>query len=164
MGASLLLAVAGGIQLGESAIAMINPIHFQGPAIHPRDRGAAIDETRLRPTEAAFASLYGWDEGNTARAGDCHGCEAVVARDLYADAYTYAYAEPVVVHRAVAQDWQESVPTADGKEDQGTGGEGSYDYDVERKERIERYAYYPIEAEALDEEEVADEAYAAVGE
>jgi hypothetical protein len=161
LGASLLLAVAGGIQLGESAIDMINPIHFQGPAIHPRDRGAAIEETRLRPAEPAFASLYGWDEGNSARAGDCDGCEAVVARDLYADAYTYA--EPVVVHRAVAQDWQESVPTVEGKEDGGTSGVGlyDYDYDVERKERIERYAYYPIEAEDVEEEEMADEAYAA---
>jgi hypothetical protein len=37
MGGSLLAAVALGIHLGESSIGQINPIYFQGPAVHPRD-------------------------------------------------------------------------------------------------------------------------------
>ena len=53
----------------------INPIHFQGPAVHPRDRGAAIDESQpaARPRATRIA-VYGWDQGYAARAADCDDC------------------------------------------------------------------------------------------
>jgi hypothetical protein len=155
LGASLLAAVGGGVHLGKSSVGLINPIHFQGPAVHPRDRGAAIHESRMEPQEPAFASLYGWSEGNAARSEDCGDCEAIVARDAYA----HAYVEPVRIHRGVAQDW-ESEP-AYSEEGEAVGGplEEAADYDAELKERIVRYAYYEIE-EPQDEADPSDELYA----
>ncbi|MDP8994608.1 MAG: hypothetical protein M3N07_06475 [Pseudomonadota bacterium] len=85
-GAAVLAAVALGVHLGESAIDQINPIYFQGPAVHPRDRGAAIDPNALPPQRPAFAELYGWDEGEAARTADCAACPPIGARDFYAEA------------------------------------------------------------------------------
>jgi hypothetical protein len=144
LAASMLMAVAGGIHLGHSAIALINPIHFQGPAIHPRDRGAAIDEPAIRPTEPHFASLYGWTEGRSARALDCGDCEALAARDAYAD---YPL-EPVVIHRAVSYGLDEPLPS----EEADASGDPWFDEGPAAEERIERYAYYQIEADASDDE------------
>lgn len=143
LGASVLLAVAGGIQLGESTIAMINPVHFQGPAVHPRDRGAAVDEHAVRPSEPSFASLYGWDEGQAARAADCMDCDMLAARDAYVE-----YEAPAVsIYRGLAQEWEEPVLTSEA--DEGVGGpiEEVSEFDRELKERVVRYAYYEIEAE-----------------
>jgi hypothetical protein len=141
LGASLIAAVVGGIHLGESAIGLINPIHFQGPAIHPRDRGAAIYESRIDSPEPAFASLYGWDEGNSARDLDCGGCEAIAARDAY------AYAEPVRVYRGAESDWA-AEPVVYYQEEKGVGGpeEEESGYDSDLKERVLRYAYYDVAA------------------
>ena len=62
------LAVGLGVQMGESVIGSINPIHFQGEAIHPRDRGAAIDPNAIQPpAQSAFAQAYGWAQGDSAR-------------------------------------------------------------------------------------------------
>jgi hypothetical protein len=157
IGASLLLAVGGGIQLGESTVGLIDPIHFQGPAIHPRDRGAAIDETRLEPREPSFASLYGWDEGLTARVADCGGCAALDARDAFDEAYPPA----VSIYRGLDQEWEE--PVLAGGSSNGIGGpeEDARDFDLELKERVVRYAYYQVEAEAEGEDldpEVGSEA------
>ena len=78
LGGSLLAAIAFGVHLGESAVGLIDPIHFQGPAVHPRDRGAAIDERALSPPSGtAYRDLYGWDEGRAALAAECVGCETV---------------------------------------------------------------------------------------
>lgn len=147
LGASLLVAVAGGIQLGESTIGLINPVYFQGPAIHPRDRGAAIDESQLRPAaEPGFASLYGWDEGRSARLEDCGDCEAIAARDAF------AYEPEVRVHRATIDEWDQ--PAAE-ESYQGRGGPDEIqirDLESELKDRVVRYAYYEIEAEEEPEE------------
>ena len=159
IGASLLLAVGGGIQLGESTVGLIDPIHFQGPAIHPRDRGAAIDETRLDPREPSFASLYGWDEGQTARLEDCGACAALDARDFYVESYQPA----VSIYRGLDHEWEE--PVLAGGSEAGIGGpeEDVRDFDLELKERVARYAYYQIEAEAegkdLEAEEASEAAY-----
>jgi len=78
LGGSLLAAVVFGIHLGESSIGLIKPIYFQGPAVHPRDRGAAIDESSLPlPARSAYSDLYGWDEGHAALAAECAGCGSV---------------------------------------------------------------------------------------
>lgn len=75
LGLSLLAATAVGIQLGESAIASINPIYLKGPPLHPRDRGAAIDERDVQLARApAPAPLYGWEQGYAARASACEDC------------------------------------------------------------------------------------------
>lgn len=79
MGIAGFLAVIAGIQLGNSAVSAIDPVYFQGPALHPRDRGAALDEreleaARLARRAVAYNELYGWDEGRAARLADCQGC------------------------------------------------------------------------------------------
>src|SRR5437763_15974560 len=60
------LAVGIGVQMGESAIGAINPIHFQGAAPPVQ----AIDPNAAPPTESAFLQPYGWDQGNAARQAD----------------------------------------------------------------------------------------------
>jgi hypothetical protein len=55
LGGSLLAAVALGIHLGESSIGQINPLYFQGPAVHPRDRGAVA--RRVEPAGAGAPGL-----------------------------------------------------------------------------------------------------------
>ena len=151
LGASILVAVAGGVQLGESTVGMINPIHFQGPAVHPRDRGAAIEEAQIRPAQASFGSLYGWDQGRSAMLQDCGDCEALAARDAYAE-----FHEPEVrVHRATIEEWEQPAAS---DEHQGMGGPDEIeirDLDAELRARVARYAYYEIQ-----EPEVAEEAEA----
>ena len=88
VGTALAVAVVTGIHLGESSIGLINPIYFQGPALHPRERGVAIDETQVRPAQPSYAQLYGWEQGEAARAEDCGDCEAIRARDAYARDYS----------------------------------------------------------------------------
>ena len=68
LGASVLVAIALGVHLGESSVGLINPIYFQGPPLHPRDRGAAIEEGSLHRSQTAYADLYGWEQGHAARA------------------------------------------------------------------------------------------------
>lgn len=79
---AMLGAVAGGIRLGNSAIGDINPVHFRGAPVHPRDRGAAVPEPLPRPRAPAYASLYGWDEGRAAREAACVNCGPDRAVDL----------------------------------------------------------------------------------
>lgn len=152
LGGALLAAVALGVHLGESAIGLINPIHFQGPALHPRDRGAAIDESRVTPRPPAYSGLYGWEEGAVARAADCGDCEALRARAAYARDYSAeipyyggpaevvvadagagdAGVEPVLVYEAAAE--AEAVTQA-----------------APVKPPVARYAYYPVTADEAAE-------------
>ncbi|HEY0012400.1 MAG TPA: hypothetical protein VGB79_06050 [Allosphingosinicella sp.] len=85
-GALILAAGAFGVHVGESAIGQINPLYFQGAAVHPRDRGVVVDEAALVEQGPRFAQLYGWAEGAAARNADCINCEALSARDAYAGA------------------------------------------------------------------------------
>ena len=134
---SLVTAIALGIHLGESSVGLINPIHFQGPAVHPRDRGAAIDSARLpTPRGPAYADLYGWDEGRSAVLSDCGDCEALAARDRYA----YSAVVPYFGGRSGP-----SPPAAE--PDHGAEAEtvvtphGEY---AAREARVARYAHYPV--------------------
>jgi hypothetical protein len=67
---AVLVAVFAGVQLGNSAISDINPIHYRGAVVHPRDRGAAVPEHQARARPPAYAALYGWDEGRAAMAAE----------------------------------------------------------------------------------------------
>ena len=147
LGGSLLAAVAAGIHLGESSIGLIDPIHFQGPAVHPRDRGAAIDES-ARPTRPpSYSELYGWEQGRTARAADCGNCEALRARDLYARDYSAQvpyFGGPAEV-RVV--DSGEAVVVHAGH------NEAAAKEPIAAAEHpVIRYAYYPVDAEEEEAE------------
>lgn len=134
LGASLFLSVAAGIHLGESTIGLINPLYFEGPAPHPRDRGAAIDESRLPIRGPAYADLYGWEEGN-ARAADCIDCDALAARDAYAYSAVVPYFGPTAEPRREADGPYAKVVVPPPEEPV-----------VETEGMILRYAYYPVEA------------------
>ena len=146
LGASLVLGAVFGVQLGESTIGLINPIHFQGPAAHPRERGAALDPTSqpTQPSAPAYAQLYGWEQGYAARAADCRDCAALAARDAYAYSAEVPYfggdqepVRPVRVHRAAHEDLADEFVEAPPMD-----------------EPVLRYAHYPV---VQDEGRWADE-------
>ena len=136
VGGALFAAVAIGIHLGESAIGLIDPVHMQGPAIHPRDRGAAIDENRIRPRAPAYGELYGWEEGEAARAADCGDCEALAARDAYAYTAVVPYFGGIVETPAAPVTAEEEAWEAPPPEDR-----------VEPETPILRYTHYRVAAE-----------------
>ena len=140
IGGSLLAAVVVGIHLGESSIGLIKPIYFQGPAPHPRDRGAAIeDSTTLTPARTTYASLYGWEDGNAARAATCNDCDAPAPPSPKA----YSAVVPYFGERGTA-----TVPPHEDRAADGVGARKPHDFEVGSD--IVRYAHYPI-----TEEEVA---------
>ena len=135
---SLLAAIVLGIHLGESSVGLINPVYFQGPALHPRDRGAAIDPATLpTPRGPAYADLYGWDEGRTAVLADCGDCAALAARDRYAYSAAVPYfggrsdrPAPVAEPAPAAQLDTIVTPSAE--------------YTA-REAQVARYAHYPVD-------------------
>jgi len=146
LSAALLVAAALGVQLGRSAISEIDPVHFRGAARPPR----AIDPAAARPAADAFASAYGWSEGDRARFEECGGdCDALQARQ----AMVVALAAQAPVRRADAPYWRDATPTTElmpwkpGE----TGG---------RALNVERYMHYPIArdpAETAEDEPAADD-------
>jgi hypothetical protein len=74
LGGGSIVAVMVGISLGNGAISSINPAYFQGAAVHPRDRGAALDPNAPSVIPNRYEQLYGFAQGQQARAIDCAGC------------------------------------------------------------------------------------------
>lgn len=85
LGVLILAGGTLGAHVGQSAIEQINPLYFQGAAVHPRDRGAAVDETLGRAQAPRFSDHYRWEQGESARSADCIDCQALAARDAYYD-------------------------------------------------------------------------------
>jgi hypothetical protein len=143
------LAVGLGVQLGESTVHEINPIHFQGIPAHPRDRGAALDPLAIQPAApSGYAQAYGWGEGNAARAA-ASGQE------------DFDFAPPPIVRSAaaVAPAWQDEAPVVLQPWPPGR---------VSAHPEVERYTDFPIvrkpvaetapgEDQALDEDRAPDE-------
>lgn len=134
---ALLGAALLGVQLGQSAISEINPVHFRGAAAPPR----AIDADAPRPAPNAFASAYGWDQAHEARAAECGAdCDARQARD----ALVFALDRPVPARRAGEPYWRDATPTTEPAAwPPGETGRGDLS--------VERYMHYPVEAEAVGE-------------
>lgn len=121
------LAVGIGVQLGESAVNQIDPLYFQGPAVHPRDRGAALDPDNLPgPITSPYLQAYGWAQQNAALAASSSNAD-----------YPYApEPEPVIRQAAEEQPWEvveapSAAPWPPGQ--------------VGANPQVERYARYPIE-------------------
>ncbi|HEX8364087.1 MAG TPA: hypothetical protein VF603_02250 [Allosphingosinicella sp.] len=141
--AGLILAgMAGGVALGESAIDQINPIYFQGAAVHPRDRGAALDPNALHAQAARFAEYYGWEEGQAARAADCFDCPAIAARDAFAEAPPIQYAVAETVWTEAPQPYAPEAEPAPAEQADPASHVALYaGFQIEEK---------PVEGEAVD--------------
>lgn len=121
------LAVGIGVQMGESTIGSINPIHFQGAAPPVQ----AIDATQAPPATSAYAQAYGWEQGNAALQAE--GAPA------YQD---FDYLPRPMVRPAAAPVWQEpAVPASLSPWPPGQ---------VSSHPEVERYTDYPIEAKPAD--------------
>jgi hypothetical protein len=142
-GALVLAAAAFGVHLGDSAIDQINPIHFQGAAVHPRDRGAAVPDFAAQPQPVGFSQHYGWEEGQAARAADCAGCSGSLAG--YGDGGGVAYA---VLETGWVSEPQPAVydPGAD------PGAEAEAEEAAPRvdKAEVDRYASFQVESEPTE--------------
>ncbi len=134
LGGSLLAAIAFGVHLGESSIGLINPIYFQAPPLHPRERGAAIDEASLHRAAPPALDLYGWEQGHAARAAECGDCSV---RDVVYSARVPYFGSRSDVHVAVA----------DARELMGERFAEVPEDVAPRASQVERYAHYQIEAD-----------------
>jgi hypothetical protein len=120
------LAVGLGVQLGDSAVDQIDPLYFQGAAVHPRDRGAALDPNALPgPIISPYTQAYGWAQSQAPAYAETGGAD-----------YPYAPEPAVTVHRLSESEWEEvpspsMAPWPPGQ--------------VTEDPQIERYASYPIE-------------------
>lgn len=132
MGVLTVIAGALGLQLGESAIAQIDPVHFSGPRPLPRD----VSRERRAEPPATYASAYGWAEGYGAQAADCGDCPAANARDVYAP-----LSEPLA-DGADSQPWR--APIAYDRLD--------HEEEADRREwrEIGRYVHYPVTHDQAD--------------
>lgn len=139
LGGSLLAAVAFGVHLGESSVGLINPIYFQEAPLHPRDRGAAIDERSLHRTQPVTVALYGWEQGHAARAADCGDCEALRARDVHAYSARVPY---------FGSGGRVRVAVAEARDELGDRFAEVPEELSPRYADVERYAYYPVNEEA----------------
>ncbi len=132
-GLAFVVAAIVGVQLGESVIAGINPVHFQGAAVHPRDRGAAVDPATIPPArQASYYEAYGWDAGNEARRRECADCG-------YPATQSYAWVESAPATRLAGENWRDPTPVTEPEPWQ--PGEVSAQPD----RNVLRYADYPIE-------------------
>jgi len=130
LGVALLVGGLVGVQLGESAIAGINPIHFQGEAEPPAGVQVNAAPANAPPT---YLDAYGWEEGQSARASDCGDC----ARP----GETYALVRTEQPLRMAGPNWRDETGAAE--LDPGPPGEVR----ARRGDReVARYADFPIEA------------------
>jgi hypothetical protein len=133
-GAGLLAAAIIGIQLGESAVSEINPVHFQGPV----ERPVGIDPAAARTVvEDPYARAYGWAESFPPGAASCGGdCQARQARAAAAA----AFAGPVETRDAAAPYWRDVTPTTELR----PWPPGQV---ANRGLSVERYMHYPVNEE-----------------
>ncbi|MEA3011935.1 MAG: hypothetical protein QOD42_480 [Sphingomonadales bacterium] len=141
-GAGLLVAAIIGIQLGESAVAEIDPVHFQGPA----ERPVGIDPAAARAVvDDPYAGAYGWGESAPPGAAGCGGdCEARQARAAAAA----AFAGPVETRDAAAPYWRDVTPTTELR----PWPPGHVPY---RGLSVERYMHYPVNEDQAARAEAA---------
>lgn len=137
MGVLTVIAGAVGLQLGESAIAQIDPIHFRGPATAARD----VSRARRPAPAPTYASAYGWAEGQAAVDLDCGDCPALNARTAFLPSFEPLPPEPVPAQ------WEPPAPSAPR-----TGGHEERVSAAEWRD-YRRYVHYPV---TQDQAELAD--------
>ena len=135
---SLLAAIALGVHLGQSSISQINPIYFEAPPVHPRDRGVAIDEASLHRAQDPYPQYYGWEQGQAALASECSHCAVRPPRVAYAYSAEVPYfGSRADLHRAVA----------DARDELGDEFAAAADDLPVPVAPIDRYAHYPVTVE-----------------
>ncbi len=155
LGGCTLAAVMLGVHLGESSIGLIKPIHFQGPAPHPRERGAAIDEPLPAPARASYYEAYGWEQGQAALAGACDGC-TLVQGPAVADRGPRSYSAVVpyfggsTAPRMAAgyEPFESDIAAAQGER----VGPDAFHSDQAASVAVHRYAHYPVSADEMEPE------------
>jgi hypothetical protein len=140
--------------MGQSAIEQINPIYFQGAAVHPRDRGAAVPESIAGPRAPQFADHYGWEQGQEARNADCVDCPALQARDSHAGEVVFAVAETGWTAEPPRVQVERQAPPVAEPDAKPAAEEEPAGFIVEYAE-VDRYAYYPVEEEQAEPVEAA---------
>ena len=135
MGVLTVVAAAVGLQIGESAIAQIDPTYFQG-ALAP-----AQDVTRIprAPRAPGFAQASGWAEGYGARAEDCGDCPALLNRQSHAP----VYAAPAYVDATIQPRWQHERASVDLSDDEP-------EVVAVAARPIDRYLHYPVSADQAE--------------
>ena len=129
MGVLTVVAGAVGLQLGESAIAQIDPIHFQGPAPTPRD----VSRDPLPPVGPTYASAYGWAQSEAALAAECGDCGSTpAARTAVASTW-----EPVYTAAAAPRYVPVSIPSYEPREEK-------VEREVAEWREVTRYTSYPV--------------------
>jgi hypothetical protein len=133
--ASLGLAAAAiiGVQMGQSAISEINPIHFQGPLERPRAITPPPEPAPFDP----YAQPYVWSMPPSRSLADC-GPECDTSRQ----AVDLALGEPAGRDAALPY-WRDATPATELRPwapgrlpDSGV--------------RVERYMHYPVDSEQVE--------------
>jgi len=96
----LLGAIILGVQLGNSAIADIHPVHRGAAKAPSAGRGMAELERTARSRESAYASLHGWD-GEA-----CEGCAPPVEPDIR------IFSDPPPAYEAAEETLPDAGPVA----------------------------------------------------
>ncbi|HEY0327140.1 MAG TPA: hypothetical protein VGC46_14330 [Allosphingosinicella sp.] len=141
MGVLTVVAGAVGLQLGESAIASIDPIHFQGPAPTPRD----VSRDPLPPLGPSYASAYGWEQSEAALAADCGDCGAPAVQTAVASTW-----EPVYSAASAPRYVPVSIPSYEPREEK-------VEREVSEWREVTRYTSYPVSHEEAGVERVVIE-------
>jgi hypothetical protein len=127
-GAGLMVAAIFGIQLGQSAVSEIDPVHFQGPA----ERPIGIDPAAAEAAEPdPYSQAYGWGDSGAPGpicGGDCEAGEARAAT---------AFDGPIATRELSAPYWRDATPITELRP--WRPGEVPY-----RGLSVERYMHYPV--------------------
>ena len=127
---AIFVAALVGVQLGQGAIAGIDPVFFRGAPPPPQ----AVDGTLRQPGQPEYLEAYDWQRGREARMADCGvHCDGPSSYETYA----FAQGEPAL-HLA-GQNWRDT--TAPAELEPWPAGQVA----VHRGGDIMRYADYPIE-------------------
>lgn len=134
-----IIAVAAGLKLGETTIAQIDPLYFEGAAPKVRD----VSSDAPPPSAPAYASASGWAGGVAAPARDCIDCPATLVETggpRIPNEPLYAYSDPTIEPR-----WTRAGAPA---EDADIAPEPA---PIAASERVRRYADYPVSAEQAEQ-------------
>jgi hypothetical protein len=145
--AGLMIAAVIGLQLGQSAVSEIDPVHFQGPAAPP----VGVETVTASPAGSEpFSQPYVWSQSGPPGAAECVGdCEARQARAAAA-----AFAGPVETRDLSAPYWRDVTPTTELR----PWRPGAL---PNRGLSVERYMHYPVtQDQAAETAAVAEEAAA----